>query len=70
MLTLAMAVSTYLTGWILDHAGLSAQQVASLLGAAFLIPGIAWWLIQKRLDNSAAHSLETSQPIIEIETAD
>jgi MFS family permease len=70
LLTLTMAVSTYLTGWSLDHAGLSAKQVASLLGVAFLIPGIAWWTIQKRLDLSEARKLETSQTIIEAETAD
>jgi MFS family permease len=70
LLTLAMAVSTYLTGWSLDHAGLSPRQAASLLGAAFLIPGILWWMIQRRLDKSEARKLETSQPIIEAETAD
>ncbi len=70
LLTLAMAVSTYLTGWSLDHAGLSARQAASWLGAAFLMPGIAWWMIQRRLDKSEARKLKTSQPIIEAETAD
>jgi MFS family permease len=67
LLTLAMAVSTYLTGWSLDHAGLSAKQVASLLAASFLIPG---WMIQRRLDQSEARALETTQPITEAETAD
>lgn len=70
LLTLAMAVSTYLTGWSLDHAGLSAQQVATLLGLGFLIPGIAWWLIQKRLDLAEARRLDDSQAMIEAETAD
>jgi MFS family permease len=70
LLTLAMAVSTYLTGWSLDHAGLSAQQVATLLGLGFLIPGIAWWLIQKRLDLAEARRLAGSQALIEAETAD
>jgi MFS family permease len=70
LLTLAMAVSTYLTGWSLDHAGLSAQQVASLLGIGFLIPGLAWWAIQKRLDRSEARRLEASQALIEVESAD
>jgi predicted MFS family arabinose efflux permease len=70
LLTLAMAVSTYLTGWSLDHAGLSAQQVATLLGLGFLIPGIAWWVIQKRLDLAEARRLDGSQTLIEAETAD
>ena len=70
LLTLTMAVSTYLTGWSLDHGGLSAKQVASLLGLAFLIPGIAWWTIQKKLDLSEARKRETSQSMPEAETAD
>jgi drug/metabolite transporter (DMT)-like permease len=70
LLTFTMAVSTYLTGWSLDHAGLSAQQVATLLGLGFLIPGIAWWVIQKRLDLAEARRLDTSQAISEAETAD
>jgi predicted MFS family arabinose efflux permease len=49
-LTLAMSVSTYATGWGLDHAGLSARQMAALLGLAFLIPGIAWLALQRWLD--------------------
>ncbi|HKP88219.1 MAG TPA: MFS transporter [Blastocatellia bacterium] len=50
LLTLAMSVSTYLTGWGIDYAGLSARQMAMLLGAAFMIPGIAWLLLQRWLD--------------------
>src|SRR5436305_5653199 len=49
-LTLAMSVSTYATGWGLDHAGLSARQMAALLGLAFLIPGVAWLALQRWLD--------------------
>ena len=60
----------YLTGWALDQAGFSARQVASFLAAAFLLPGVAWWWIQRRLNKSDDHHLETSQPAVEAETAD
>ena len=60
MLTLAMSVSTYLTGWGIDHAGLSARQVAVLLGVAFMIPGILWLLLQRWLDNSESRSVAAS----------
>ena len=51
MLTLAMSVSTYLTGWGIDQAGLSPRRMAILLGVAFMIPGIGWLLLQRWLDN-------------------
>ncbi|MBI3651428.1 MAG: MFS transporter [Acidobacteria bacterium] len=70
LLTLTMAVSTYLTGWSLDKAGFSARQAAGALAVAFLIPGIAWWLTQRRLNQSDDQNLETSHPGIEVETAD
>ena len=57
LVTLAMSVSTYLTGWGLDHAGLSARQMAAALGAAFVIPGVAWLLLQRWLDRSEAATL-------------
>src|SRR5262249_62205834 len=40
-LTLAMSLSTYLTGWGLDH-GIGPRELAAALGAVFLIPGIGW----------------------------
>jgi MFS family permease len=70
LLTLTMSVSTYLTGWGLDRGGFSARQVASLLAAAFLIPGLVWYFMQRRLNRSDDQHLDTSQPIIEAETAD
>ena len=50
LVTVTMSLSTYLTGWTLDYRGMNPRQVASLLGLAFLIPGIAWLLIQGRLN--------------------
>lgn len=50
MVTLTMSVSTYFTGWGLDHAGLSAQTLAMILGGAFMIPGLIWLSIQSWLD--------------------
>lgn len=42
LLTLTMTVSTYLTGWGLDHTRLGVRSITSILGLTFLVPGIAW----------------------------
>lgn len=65
-LTLAMSVSTYATGWGLDHAGLSARQMAALLGLAFMIPGIAWLFLQRWLDRWESNERGTIQPSTQI----
>jgi MFS family permease len=44
LLTLSMSLSTYLTGWGLDRAGLSERTLAAILGGVFVIPGLAWVL--------------------------
>jgi hypothetical protein len=49
LVTLTMSISTWLTGVGLDHAGLTPRAMASLLGAAFVLPGVAWFLMQRRL---------------------
>jgi Arabinose efflux permease len=65
-LTLAMSVSTYATGWGLDHAGLSARKMAALLGLAFMIPGIAWLFLQRWLDRWESNERGTIQPSTQI----
>jgi hypothetical protein len=70
-----MSISTYLTGYGLDSAGLSARLIAAMLGGAFLIPGLVWLLLQPWLDRTeskaarsepraaeAAAATETSSP--------
>jgi MFS family permease len=52
LLTLTMSVSTYVTGWGVDHPGLGARRMATVLGLAFAVPGVAWLLLQKWLDRS------------------
>ena len=66
-LTLAMSLSTYLTGLGLDRAGFTARQMAMLLGAAFLIPGSGWLALQGWLDKSDAGLNETAPPLIKAE---
>jgi len=58
LLTLTMSLSTWLTGWGVDHAGVGARSMATVLGVVFLAPGLAWWAIQRRLDRSDATLLE------------
>jgi predicted MFS family arabinose efflux permease len=50
LLTLTMSVSTYLTGLGVDHPGLGARRMATVLGLAFAAPGVAWLALQKWLD--------------------
>lgn len=69
LLTLAMSVSTYVTSWGLDHAGLSPRTMAMLLGLAFLIPGAVWFLLQRWLDDSDANLKERAPARIETEPA-
>ena len=67
LLTLSMSASTYLTGYGLDRAGLTARQMATLLGLAFVIPGIAWFLLQRWLDRAEASDDARPPSIIEAE---
>ena len=50
LLTLAMSLSTYASGWLLDHTPFGPRRVAGLLGLVFLLPGFAWWAVQRRLN--------------------
>lgn len=52
LLTLTMSVSTYATGWAIDYGGFSPRQMAAILGFAFLIPGILWFIAQRRMGHT------------------
>lgn len=67
LLTLTMSVSTYVTGWGVDHPGLGARSMATVLGLAFVVPGIAWLLLRRWLDRGDAGA--RSRPALEIERA-
>jgi predicted MFS family arabinose efflux permease len=49
LVTLSMSISTFLTGYGIDHRGISARVMAMILGLVFLAPAAAWFLIQRRL---------------------
>ncbi len=65
LMTLTLSTSTYLTAQSIDRFGLNPKQAASLLGLLFLIPGVIWWIIQRRIDKAEARKLEPAKPIIE-----
>ncbi len=69
LVTLLMSLSTFLTGWGLDFAGFSPRTMATLLGFAFMIPGLAWFGIQHWMDGPDRKSAKSSQ-VIEAESAD
>jgi MFS family permease len=56
LVTLIASAATYLTAYGLDELKLSARTAASLLGLLFIVPGVAWWLMEGRLSSlEAAH---------------
>jgi len=63
-LTLAMSLSTYLTGWGLDH-GISPRHLAAALGAVFLIPGIGWCIHLWRVSEIETNALDESSPAVD-----
>ena len=69
LVTLAMSVSTYLTGWGLDHQGLSARTLAMFLGLAFALPGVIWFSIQAWLDQADGSAVIPPTSIIEVQPA-
>jgi len=70
LLTLTMSASTYITGWAIDHGGLSPRQMAAILGFAFLIPGILWFIIQRRINHHDEMAMREAEKRFEPETAD
>jgi MFS family permease len=67
LLTLSMSMSTYLTGYGLDHLGLSARQMATFMGIAFVIPGIIWFLLQRWLNRAEVGETHRAPSMIEAE---
>ncbi len=46
--TLTMSISNFVTGGLLDRAGLSPRVLGTILGLYFLLPAVAWWLLQRK----------------------
>ncbi|MDX6402601.1 MAG: hypothetical protein QOH70_56 [Blastocatellia bacterium] len=51
LLTLTMAASNYLVGELMDRFGLSPRVVTAGVGTFFLLPGLIWFLTEKRWDH-------------------
>jgi predicted MFS family arabinose efflux permease len=51
LLTLTMAASNYLVGELMDRFGFSPRMVTAGVGTFFLLPGLIWFLTQKRWDH-------------------
>ena len=68
LLTLTMSLSTYLTGLGVDHPALGARRMAMALGLAFTVPGVAWLMLQRKLDRGdqrRAHTILEAEPAAE-----
>lgn len=48
ILTILMSVSTWVTGWALDHLGLHLRAVTTMLGIVLIVPGLIWGLPASR----------------------
>ena len=53
LLTIVMALSTFVTGWALDHIGLSPRTVTLGLGGLLCVPGFLWMLPSARREARA-----------------
>ncbi|MDX6578069.1 MAG: hypothetical protein QOE96_4022, partial [Blastocatellia bacterium] len=51
LLTLTMAASNYLVGELMDRFGFSPRVVTAGVGTFFLLPGLIWFLTEKRWDH-------------------
>lgn len=47
LLTLALAVSNYVTGEMLDRFGYSPRAVTVIIGILFMLPGVLWFITRK-----------------------
>jgi len=68
LLTLTMSVSTYVTGLGVDYPGLGARKMTMALGLAFAVPGVAWLMLQKKLDRgdqARTHAVVEAEPATE-----
>jgi hypothetical protein len=61
LLTLTLSLSTYLTGWSIDSAGISPRQAAAFLGIAFLVPGLVWLAIQRWMNKEEPATIVDKQ---------
>ncbi|HVF51683.1 MAG TPA: MFS transporter [Pyrinomonadaceae bacterium] len=62
LLTLAFAVSNYVTGELLDSFGWSPRAVAVATGIVFILPGIVWFITQRWWDNEPDEQLPHAPP--------
>jgi predicted MFS family arabinose efflux permease len=65
LLTLTMSVSTYVTGWGVDYPGLGARRMATVMGLAFMVPGVAWLMLQRWLDRGDEKARVRPEPDVE-----
>ncbi|CAN5382244.1 hypothetical protein BH18ACI2_BH18ACI2_12260 [soil metagenome] len=57
LLTLALAISNYATGELLDRFGYSPRTVTIGIGAFFLVPGLLWFATRKWWDQPSSGQL-------------
>ncbi|MEP6818723.1 MAG: MFS transporter [bacterium] len=68
LLTLAMAISNYVTGELLDRFGWSPRAVAIGIGALFVLPGAAWFATQRWWDkDQRADEKDTRLNLIDLD---
>lgn len=61
LLTILMALSTLVAGWMLDHLGLSPRTVTLGLGGLLCVPGLLWLLPSARREARALSDGESAE---------
>ena len=60
LFTIVMSVSTFVTGWSLDHSAATPRTLAALLGGLLFLPGLLW--LPMTLRRSSALSASSTAP--------
>jgi len=63
LFTIVMAVSTFVTGWSLDHSAATPRTLAAILGGLLFLPGLLWLPMTLRQSSAlSASSASTAAP--------
>ena len=60
LFTIVMSVSTFVTGWSLDHSAATPRTLAAILGGLLFLPGLLWLPLTLRQSSALSASSASS----------